>query len=67
MLQAPSDDHALIRADRLAGQIIIATCGRHHASSAIICNYNAFTPESHNISLFVARKTLAERADNLLF
>jgi len=56
MSQAPSD-HALIRADRLAGQIIVASCDRHHASTAIICNCNTFTPESHNISLFVARKT----------
>jgi hypothetical protein len=56
MSQAPPDDHAPIRADRLAGQIIIATCDRRHASAVIICNYKTFTPESGNVSLFVARK-----------
>jgi hypothetical protein len=51
----PDSDRALIPADLLAGQIIIATCGRHHASTAIIRKHNTFRPESHTISLFVAR------------
>jgi hypothetical protein len=53
-------EFSAVRADRLAGQIIIATCGRHHASTAIICNYNAFTPESHTTTLFVTRKNWLE-------
>src|SRR5262245_27094955 len=44
MSQAPSDDHAPIGADRLAGQIITATCNRHHASTGIICNGKRFKP-----------------------
>jgi hypothetical protein len=56
MSPALSDDHAPLRADRLAGQIMITTCNRHHASTAILCNRKTFTPESRDVWLFVAPK-----------
>jgi hypothetical protein len=55
MPQAPSDEHAPLGADRLAGQIMITTGHRHHAATVLIGRRKTCTPDSRHVSPLVAR------------
>jgi hypothetical protein len=68
MSQAPSDDDAPFRADLPAGQIIIATCNRHHASTAYYLQLqDVHTEIAQCIAVCLAEKLAEELAIPSLF